>query len=51
MDHMIATNAHLQIATAGIHSTEVRMRIAMRNSAQTGHSFLSVMPLFATQAG
>lgn len=44
-------NANLQIATAGIHKTEVRMRMAMRTKAQTGHSCLSVMPLFATQAG
>lgn len=42
--------ANLQIATTGIHSTEVRMRMAMRNSAHIGHSCLSVMPLLATHA-
>lgn len=47
----MCARANLQIATAGIHRTEVRMRMAMRISAQTGHSCLSVMPLLATQAG
>lgn len=44
-------NINLQIAIAGIHRTEARIRMAMRTKAQTGHSCFSVMPLLATQAG
>lgn len=42
---------HLQIATKGIQMTAIPTSKQMRSTAQKGHSFISVCPLLAIQAG
>ncbi|CAB0007919.1 unnamed protein product, partial [Nesidiocoris tenuis] len=47
----LVNDIYLQTATIGIHMTDREMRTIIRTIDQAGHSFITVSPVSAIQAG